>query len=362
MVNQLSPKGYRRIVMSQEILNPVESELVEAEQQDPVLKNQILKSPGLLPDDTLAEAGRKTWRFHLNVMLANEAGTRLGEDIEALHDMRVATRRMRAAFDVFGQAYKPRILKPYLKGLRATGRALGRVRDLDVFMEKANQYLDTLDESDRHNLDPLLESWRAERELARLEMLAYLDSAQYQKFIRRFSDFLDPTDTNAQRAVREARPGTLKVVQIRHLAPIMIYTHLADVRAYQEILDTAAIAQLHALRIEFKKLRYTVEFFREILGPETKGVIDDFKQMQDHLGDLNDADVAIILLQDFLREWGAQQEKIPLNQRRSSAGVMMYLTFRYSERHELIGTFPQKWEWFNRPEFFRNLALAVSVL
>jgi len=48
----------------------------------------------------MSEAGRKVLRTHFARMLANEAGTRLGEDIEELHDMRVATRRLRAVLFV----------------------------------------------------------------------------------------------------------------------------------------------------------------------------------------------------------------------------------------------------------------------
>ena len=54
--------------------------------------------------DPLAEAGRKIMRYHFAQVIKHEPGTRLGEDIEALHDMRVATRRLRASFDVFQDA------------------------------------------------------------------------------------------------------------------------------------------------------------------------------------------------------------------------------------------------------------------
>ena len=47
------------------------------------------------------EAARKTLLFHFERMLKHEPGTREGEDAEELHDMRVATRRMRAALRVF---------------------------------------------------------------------------------------------------------------------------------------------------------------------------------------------------------------------------------------------------------------------
>ena len=94
------------------------------------LKN--VRAPGVQPDDLLAEAGRKVLRYHFTAMLRHEAGTRLGEDSEALHDMRVATRRMRAAFEVFGEVFRPKVLKTHVKRLRTAGRTLGRVRDLDV--------------------------------------------------------------------------------------------------------------------------------------------------------------------------------------------------------------------------------------
>ena len=85
--------------------------------------------------------------------------------------MRVATRRMRAAVEVFEEAFEPKALKPHLKGLRSTGRALGRVNDLDVFMEKAQKYLESQPEEHRRGLLPLLNSWDAEREAARTKMI-----------------------------------------------------------------------------------------------------------------------------------------------------------------------------------------------
>ena len=60
---------------------------------------------GISPDDTLAEAGKKVWLYYFAEMLCHESGTILGENIEELHDMRVATRRMRSAFDIFSPAF-----------------------------------------------------------------------------------------------------------------------------------------------------------------------------------------------------------------------------------------------------------------
>jgi CHAD domain-containing protein len=317
-----------------------------------------LERPGVLPDDPLAEAGRKVLAFHFAEMLRHEEGTRLGEDIEALHDMRVATRRMRAAFEVFESAFDAKQVKPHLKGLRGTGRALGRVRDLDVFMEKARHYLETRPAEERAGLDPLLDRWRAEREAGRAAMLAHLDGDQYAEFKRKFAAFL----TTPGQGAKQAAPGEIQPDQVRHLAPVLIYTRLAAGRAYQPILAAASIEQLHALRIEFKKLRYTLEFFKEVLGKEVKGLINDLKVIQDHLGDLHDADVACGILRAFLDGWEIDQRGQPVAERWNPEPVVAYLAAKHAERHQLLVTFQDCWGRFDRPEFRQQLAAAVAVL
>lgn len=317
-----------------------------------------MQAVGILPDDPMAEAGRKVLRFHFAEMLSHEEGTRLGSDIEALHDMRVATRRMRAAFEVFGSAFRAKALKPHLKGLRLTGRALGKVRDLDVFMEKAQAYLETLPEEQHSGLDPLLDHWQEIRAAARLEMLAHLDSLDYQDFKQEFNLFLNTPGAGAV-ALALDEPGPNQVCEI---APVLIYTRLSEVRAYDAWLDQASVERLHALRIEFKKFRYTLEFFREVLGESAKLVINEVKKLQDHLGDLNDAVVATHILTDFLANWEAQQAQMPISERQNPQAIVAYLAARHDERHRLMVTFSEAWEHFNQPEFRQNLASAVSVL
>jgi CHAD domain-containing protein len=321
--------------------------------------------PGIQPEDSLAEAGKKIWRHQLAQMLSHEAGARSGEDIEALHDMRVSTRRMRAAFDVFGDAFKQKALSSHLDGLRATGRTLGKVRDLDVLLEKAAIYIQTLPEEEQHGLDPLVEAWHVRREAARLELLDFLNGEVYTQFKEGFADFLSPQNT--ERGIRAAGSGShqttsIEPTRVKELAPVLIYQRLASVRAYDSILDTATLAQLHQLRIQFKRLRYTVEYFQEVLNPEVEKVIDDLKRIQDHLGNLNDANVAVNLLKEFFKEFSARQDRHPAYLHQNSAGIMMYLTYRYNELHQLILAFPDTWQWFNRPALSRNLALAVSKL
>ncbi len=304
-------------------------------------------APEIQADDPMSEAGRKVLRLHFERMLAHEAGTRLGEDIEELHDMRVATRRMRAAVRVFGSFFTPKAIKPHLKGLKRTGRALGPVRDLDVFEENARLYLATLPPERAEELNSLLATWGTERQAARERMRAYLDSKHYARFVERFGRFLRTRNAGS----RPTPVGQPIPYQVQHIAPRLLYTRFEAVRAYEPLLDSAPIELLHALRIDFKQLRYALEFFRPVLGQEAKTVIQEIKTMQDHLGDLNDADVAVHLLSGFLQT-SLQKEE----------GLLAYLHDRERERARLLDTFPAAWEHYNRPKVSRNLALAVAAL
>lgn len=317
-----------------------------------------LKSPGVLSTDTLAEAGRKIWLYQFAEMILKEGPTISGEDIEDLHDMRVATRRMRSAFEVFQKAFKPKIMRRYLKGLRATGRALGSVRDMDVLIEKLDQYVNLLGDEQREGIFPLKNSWLQVREKARQALLVYFNSQEYLQFKQEFNKFVQmPGEGVIQHSSN--LPMAHSVCEV---VPALIYSRMGAVRAYDSILNNASDTQLHALRIEFKKLRYAIEYFREVLGGDVSQVIGDLKLVQDHLGNFHDAVVARDLVTKFLKDWEKSQLSNSLVDRQSPEHVASYLAYLHAERHRLLVKLPAVWEHFNRQEFRSNLANAIAVL
>lgn len=313
---------------------------------------------GVDPDDELTEACRKILLHQFAEMLSHEEGTKLGEDIEALHDMRVATRRMRAALLLFNEAFDPEAIKPQRKGLRDAGRALGEARDWDVFIEKAVADANTKLAGHTEGLQPMLNAWEAARAAARQQLYTLLNSEKYQTFKLLYNLFLHTPGAGR----RSAAPGQISPRRVRDVAPAMIYTRLEAVRTYEAILPFATLTQLHELRMEAKKLRYALEFFREVLGPEAREAITELKALQDHLGELHDADVACQIIRQFLDSWEAEQSGLPLAERASSQPIVAYLAARHADRHQLLTGVPAAWERFNRPEVRRCLALAVSVL
>jgi CHAD domain-containing protein len=341
--------------------------LDEALPEPSLQKAKLPKAPGLDADDTMAEAARKTLYFHFLRMLHHEPGTRQGEDIEELHDMRVATRRMRAAFRVFGDYLDMGKMKTFLKGLRRTGRTLGAVRDLDVFWQKTRHYLETLSPERQEELEPLYAVWKTERERAREKMNAYLDSERYVQFKEQFGEFL--RTPNAGALPPFSKKGEPIPNRLRYVVPVLVYQRLAAVRAYDEWVtgEDVSLERLHQLRIAAKGLRYTLEYFREILGPEAKDAIKEIKGLQDHLGDLQDAVVASSLLRDFMTwgTWGhAQAEegaRLPAEPI-VAPGVAAYLAARQIELQRLVNTFPQTWVQIQSPDFGRLVAAALTTL
>ncbi|MBN1580359.1 MAG: CHAD domain-containing protein [Anaerolineae bacterium] len=310
-------------------------------------------SPGILPDEAMSEAGRKVLYLHFWRMIEKQTATQEGTDIEALHDMRVATRRMRSAFQLFSPYFKKDAIRPHLVGLRRTAQVLGQVRDLDVLMEKARHYLETLPPENAQDIDPLLQAWEKQRDKARAKMISHLQDTKYQDFVRDFRRFLT-TPGEGSRKVKGFPP---KPYQVRHVAPRLIYTRWEHVQAFDTVLEGASISILHALRIDCKRLRYTLEFFREVLGEEAQEVIAHVVRLQDHLGNLNDADVANKILSDFLF---SRQDA--LGSSIIAPGVVAYLAFKQRELQNLLQTFPQVWQEFNQSGVRYSLARAVAAL
>jgi CHAD domain-containing protein len=235
--------------------------------------------------------------FHLERVLAREAGTREGADIEELHQMRVATRRLRAAWRVFGDAYDPGESRRLKRPLRDVAAALGAVRDVDVLLETTRTYQAELPADQARAFGALIDELEGRRAAARVDLEAVLDQRRYSRWIHAYVAFVRTPRTMGRpsSALSPAEPRL-----VRELAPPAIWAGFGRVIAYEGIQRWADVPTLHALRIEGKRLRYSLEFIKEALGAEVLPLIQRVTAMQDHLGLLNDANVAAGIARDFL--------------------------------------------------------------
>jgi len=250
---------------------------------------------GVLADDPMAEAACKILRFNFDRLHKWEAAVRSDSDIEALHDMRVATRRMRAAWRVFDDSFRAGRTRKIRRRLERVADRLGAARDLDVMIDGLEKYRSGLGEDDRAGLDPLMSMWKRDRKAARTLLLDELDSSGYAGFGEEMEAFLGGGATAAAVTTSPSRPN-----RVKDRAPSLLWSSYEAVRAYELVLAWADVETLHELRIVSKWLRYGLEFFGETLGPEGPRLLQRVVALQDHLGCLHDADVAAKLARDVL--------------------------------------------------------------
>lgn len=299
----------------------------------------------VLPTDTMAEAGRKVLLTELIEMLKHEAGSRTGEDVEDVHDMRVAIRRLRSAFRLLAPYYKVKDVRPYSKSLRRLGWVLGDVRDLDVLIDNLREFQLTLNADGQADLQTTIDELDERRIAARKDLIVTFDSKTHRRFVKAFGEFVTTP-------IKAKQNGEVSPTQVRHLLPGMIYDRLAAVRAYEDRLEDADATRLHALRIEFKRLRYTVSLFDNVLGSSISEFVSELKTVQDCLGQINDATTARSSLDALLEG----------DEGHHSDAVNAYIEHMEANRDQLIADFAGIWERFNSRKVQEKLSKAVLSL
>ena len=162
----------------------------------------------IAPDATFIEAAHTSLRQQLLEMMSHLEGTRRGDDIEALHDMRVASRRLRAALSVFAAAFP---LKPFAvteKEVAKTTDALGAVRDSDVQIEFMQAAVDAAPESEKIGLMAFVSHLQSERDKQRVLLVKELNRLEKSAFVKDFGKLLgDDTLKNSVKETMEVHHG-----------------------------------------------------------------------------------------------------------------------------------------------------------
>ncbi|MFL5807252.1 MAG: CHAD domain-containing protein, partial [Roseiflexaceae bacterium] len=205
--------------------------------------------------EPIAEGARRVLRRFFDRMLARESAVLKSDDAEDVHQMRVASRRLRAALQVVDTIYEPEQVRRHRRGLRRVAQALGDVRDMDVFHEHVLAYQEALPDQARDEITPLVAAVEARRDEARAVLLEDLRRRRFQKFKRAFATFL--TTPGAQ---LNDRAGIDATTRVRDFAGSAIWRRYEQWRAHEVALENPRDEDLHEARIAGKRLRYTLEF------------------------------------------------------------------------------------------------------
>ena len=306
--------------------------------------------PGpIQPTDPFAVAGRKAMWLHVSRMLEREDALRDPKQTDAVKRYRVATRRLRAALRVFRDAYPNRETKPLRRSLAELAGALGRVRDLDVRLEEVDHWAEEHGEVSAAALAPLRAALASQRRAAAAALHRKLETKGHQRLLADLVEFV--TDVDSARGLDDGVPDRMT----RDRAASAIWTRYEEVRAYVSVVRWADLPTLHGLRVEAKRLRYTIEFLGTVLGPEREWLVERLVALQDHLGALNDATLAATAVRAFLSE---QHAALAPDER---AATITYLADRERERNRLRRSVGRAWRPVVSTTFGRRLGRAVVV-
>ncbi len=138
---------------------------------------------GVASNENMETCARLIIVGYFREMMSHKAGASDGTDIEFVHDMRVASRRLRAAMDNFAKCFQKEHFNRHYKQVRTITRTMGSVRDLDVLIAHFQNELQTLSIAEQDDIQGLIEHLQQKREEARkpmLELFTELDASDFE--------------------------------------------------------------------------------------------------------------------------------------------------------------------------------------
>lgn len=298
----------------------------------------------LTPEMENRTAAKTIYKNLLAGMLANEQGIIDDLDSEFLHDFRVAVRRTRSGLALIKNALGPEISIRFKDEFRFLGQITSPLRDLDVYLLMEDNYKARLPEHLQEGLHYFFEDLAKKRGKKQTKLVQTIKAARYRSIIHDWQEYLEQKDDELQGEDSRTTIGTLarKIIKKR------FQRVLRDGRA---IHPGSPDDELHRLRIQGKKLRYSLEFFSSLYPEqEMKTLIKQLKLLQNNLGDFNDLTVQ----QEMLKHYLAAIKPGTIKSKKMSAAIGGLLTNLYHEHRSIRTHFEETFTQFAAP---KNLEL-----
>lgn len=241
----------------------------------------------------------------LAAVIAPMAIVREDEDPEGVHDMRVAIRRLRGALEPAEPFYPPKGYKRAVRRVKTLARALGLVRDADVHLISLRKRLAIADPDERAGIAGLIDNIVADRAGARADLDPVLDhwDGHAADHLGEVRDLLARARGRKQ---KDRTRDSVAAVALRALNARL--EGFGDATKILSASGRGDAEELHEVRIVAKRLRYSLELFSPVLGPDIGDLLAELKTLQDLLGELHDRDVLVDLL--HLERVGAAERQL----------------------------------------------------
>ncbi|MFS8086862.1 MAG: CHAD domain-containing protein [Acidobacteriota bacterium] len=228
-------------------------------------------------------------------MCAMSEGALHWDDPEGVHDMRVASRRLRGALRDFLPHLRRRPLSSSLLSTRRIARALGRVRDFDVLIAALKKTADKAPREMAVGVRRIADFRQAALEEYRMKLLHVVAVDSISALRAEFGPAVEAA-VRPKRKRGSSAQATVPADQTtyRTVARDVILRRLEQFEDLSKSLyRPLRVEPLHELRIAAKHLRYALELFQECWEEPTAPFAKQVSRMQSSLGDLHDCDIWI---------------------------------------------------------------------
>jgi CHAD domain-containing protein len=292
------------------------------------------------PRDPMIVFAYACLRHEYGALLAQQPTGGAAPDSEAIHRMRIATRRLRVALRTFANMLPEDRAREFAKAFRWFAQALGEVRDLDVYAENFRDYAKLVPPEQQPELGGYELHLRRARTAARNDLDKLFADPRVAELLDGFRGFLEGAPpAPALRRWRSFRVGDGAAKYLRKSMKRVL-------RGGRKITAESEDEKLHRLRIRAKRLRYELEFFAEVF-PELAKAVKATKQLQEVLGEHQDACTASARLCDYAREHEPKRVRPQAAAREPSALERL----RSTQEHKAADArqrFASEWQRFER--------------
>ncbi|MCP4360095.1 MAG: CHAD domain-containing protein [Chloroflexi bacterium] len=293
--------------------------------------------------DTAVKAILKT---QLDIIQINEPAIVQDIDPEHLHNYRVALRRTRVALAQAKGVFDTAITHRFKTDLKQITQMSNELRDLDVYLLAEDDYQKLLPDTFRPDIVPLFDYLREKRMVVLEKTIKELTSKKFQHIMADWEAFV----TEAQSETADAPYADRSIIL---LAQKRIYKRYQRVvKDGQKILSAAGDEEMHALRIECKKLRYLLEFFASLFPEEDINLlVKQLKNLQDNLGDFND----LCVQEDYLLAIAAELPTHKNQSRQTLLAIGALVAILHEQRLALKDAFVEPFDTFTAEQNHKRI-------
>jgi CHAD domain-containing protein len=294
---------------------------------------------------------------HIDVLQTTAKNINKRKNIEDIHDIRVASRRIRTCLTIFEEYFPPKKFKTWSKEIKGITNAYGAVRDLDVQIELLDRiYSKVIDPKIRSGLRRIRLRLKQQRGKRQGETTNVTQVVIESPTLAELKDW-------CEKNMNTAAPTDQNTPALYQLGYKNIQHHLDEFLFFEVfIFDPTRVKELHQMRIAAKRLRYSLEIFSELYKHKSDFALNIARQSQEYLGQIHDADVWISFLPEFMER---EQNKIhsfygygsPFT--RLKPGIEFLIMNRQEERQKLYKKFLQEWQKWKLKETWLNLRKVI---